>query len=55
MDYEQLGHILENIHPGVTIADGNGIFRFVSDSYLNGRNVKGSDIIGKFAGSDEMM
>ncbi len=55
MDYEQLGHILENIHPGVTIADGNGIFRFVSDSYLNGRNVKGSDIIGKFAGSEEMM
>ena len=55
MDYEQLGHILESIHPGVTIADSNGVFRFVSNSYLSGRSVKGSDIIGKFAGSEEMM
>ena len=55
MDYEQLGHILESIHPGVTIADSSGVFRFVSDSYLSGRSVKGSDIIGKFAGSEEMM
>lgn len=55
MDYEQLGHILESIHPGVTIADGSGVFRFVSNSYLSGRSVKGSDIIGKFAGSEEMM
>lgn len=23
MDYEQLGHILESIHPGVTIADSS--------------------------------
>ena len=55
MDYEQLGHILESIHPGVTIADSSGVFRFVSNSYLSGRSVKGSDIIGKFAGSEEMM
>lgn len=55
MDYEQLGHVLESIHPGVTIADGSGVFRFVSNSYLSGRSVKGSDIIGKFAGSEEMM
>lgn len=55
MDYEQLGHILESIHPGVTIADSSGVFRFVSDSYLSGRSVKGSDIIGKSAGSEEMM
>lgn len=55
MDYELLGHILESIHPGVTIADGNGVFRFVSQSYLNGRSVKSFDIIGKFAGSEEMM
>lgn len=55
MDYEQLGHILESIHPGVTIADSIGVFRFVSNSYLSGRSVKGSDIIGKFAGSEEMM
>ena len=55
LDYERLGHILESIHPGVTIADGSGVFRFVSQSYLNGRTVKGSDIIGKFAGSEEMM
>ena len=55
MDYEQLGHILESIHPGVTIADSSGVFRFVSNSYLSGRSVKGSDIIGKFADSEEMM
>ena len=55
LDYERLGHILESIHPGVTIADGSGVFRFVSQSYLSGRTVKGSDIIGKFAGSEEMM
>lgn len=55
MDYKQLGHILESIHPGVTIADSSGVFRFVSNSYLSGRSVKGSDIIGKFAGSEEMM
>lgn len=55
LDYERLGHILESIHPGVTIADSSGIFRFVSRSYLNGRTVKSSDIIGKFAGSEEMM
>lgn len=55
LDYERLGHILESIHPGVTIADSNGVFRFVSESYLSGRSVKGSDIIGKFAGCDEMM
>lgn len=54
MDYEQLGHILESIHPGVTIADSSGVFRFVSNSYLSGRSVKGSDIIGKFAGSEEV-
>lgn len=53
MDYEQLGHILESIHLGVTIADSSGVFRFVSNSYLSGRSVKGSDIIGKFAGSEE--
>ena len=44
MDYEQLGHILESIHPGVTIADSSGVFRFVSNSYLSGRSVKGSVI-----------
>lgn len=55
LDYERLGHILESIHPGVTIADSNGVFRFVSESYLSGRSVKVSDIIGKFAGCDEMM
>lgn len=55
VDYQLLGHILESIHPGVTIADGSGVFRFVSPSYLNGRSVKAEDIIGKFAGSDEMM
>ena len=38
MDYEQLGHILESIHPGVTIADGSGVFRFVSNSYLSGND-----------------
>lgn len=54
-DYEKLGHILESIHPGVTIADSHGIFRFVSQSYLNGRTVRSEDILGKFAGSEEMM
>ena len=34
MDYEQLGHVLESIHPGVTIADGSGVFRFVSILYF---------------------
>ncbi|MBO5449589.1 MAG: hypothetical protein J5994_09700 [Ruminococcus sp.] len=54
-NYEQLGHILERIHPGVTIADSQGVFRFVSQSYLNGRTVKKEDILGRFAGSEEMM
>ncbi len=56
MDYEQLGHILESIHPGVTIADSSReCSDLFSNSYLSGRSVKGSDIIGKFAGSEEMM
>lgn len=52
--FSELGTILESIHPGVTIADFNGIFRFVSDSYTRGRSVKKSDIVGKFCGSEEM-
>ena len=32
MDYEQLGHILESIHPGVTIADSSGCLLYTSDA-----------------------
>ncbi len=33
IDYQRLGHILQSIHLGVTIADSKGVLMNVSDSY----------------------
>lgn len=49
-----LGKILESIHPGVTIADGEGNFVFASKLYLESVGVSETDIIGKNCADEEI-
>lgn len=55
IDYQRLGHILQSIHLGVTIADSNGVFVFVSDSYFSGVGLTPEQIIGKHAADPEIL
>lgn len=46
-NYNELGRILEQIHMGVTIADGSGTFVFVGDSYIEVTGLTPEQLIGK--------
>lgn len=54
IDYELVGSILEQIHPGLTIADENGTFVYAGKEYLSLSGLVPSQIIEKNITSEEI-
>ncbi|MGN0637893.1 MAG: PAS domain-containing protein [Huintestinicola sp.] len=54
IDFELIGNILEQIHPGLTIADENGTFVYAGREYLALAGLSPEQIIGKNTTSREI-
>ena len=54
INYELIGSILEQIHPGLTIADENGVFVYAGQEYLTLSGLAAGQIIGKNTASREI-
>lgn len=54
IDFELIGRILEQIHPGLTIADENGTFVYAGREYLALAGLSPEQIIGKNTTSREI-
>lgn len=54
IDYQFLGKILEKILPGISIADGNGIFVYLSESCMRMFSIDADEFLGKRADNPEI-
>lgn len=54
IDFELIGKTLEQIHPGLTIADGNGTFVYAGREFLSSAGLSPQQIIGKNTTSREI-
>lgn len=54
IDFGLIGRTLEQIHPGLTIADRNGIFVYAGHEFLSALGITSDQLIGKNAASNEI-